>query len=55
MSSVTEIYVCKLRQELKKGKLFTSGDIHTREDAERDAKERCGLDDTIAKIAYYAI
>jgi hypothetical protein len=55
MSSVTEIYVCKLRQELKKGKLFTSGDIHTREDAERDAKERCGRDDTIAKIAYYAI
>ncbi|MBT3172183.1 MAG: hypothetical protein HOJ07_05950 [Rhodospirillaceae bacterium] len=55
MSSVTEIYVCKLRQELKKGKLFTSGDIHTRQDAEQDARERCGHDDTIAKIGYYAM
>ena len=51
MSSVTEIYVCKLRQELKKGKLFTSGDIHNRQDAEQDARERCSHDDTIAKIA----
>lgn len=55
MSSVTEIYVCKLRQELKKGKLFTSGDIHTRQDAEQDARERCSHDDTIAKIGYYAM
>jgi hypothetical protein len=53
MSSVTEIYVCKLRQELKKGKLFTSGDIHTRAEAETDARERCGFDDSIAKIGYY--
>jgi hypothetical protein len=55
MSSVTEIYVCKLQQELKKGKLFTSGDIHDRRDAEMDAKERCSEDDTIAKIGYYAL
>ena len=55
MSSVTEIYVCKLRQELKKGKLFTSGDIHNRQDAEQDARERCSHDDTIAKIGYYVM
>ena len=55
MSSVTEIYVCKPGQELKKGKLFTSSDIHDRQAAEMDARERCGFDDTIAKIAYYAI
>jgi hypothetical protein len=55
MSSVTEIYVCKLQQDLKKGKLFTSGDIHDRADAELDARERCASDDTIAKIGYYAV
>ena len=55
MSSVTEIYVCKLGQELKKGKLFTSKDIHTRQEAEVDARERCGFNDSIAKVAYYAI
>ena len=55
MSSVTEIYVCKPEQELKKGKLFTSQDIHTRQEAELDARERCRIDDRIAKIAYYAL
>ena len=55
MSSVTEIYVCKPEQELKKGKLFTSQDIHTRQEAELDAREHCRIDDRIAKIAYYAL
>ena len=55
MSSVTEIYVCKLRQEMKSGKLFTSNDIHSRHDAEMDARERCGFDDSIAKIGYYGV
>lgn len=55
MPSVTEIYVCKPGQKLKKGKLFTSNDIHDRQAAELGARERCRFDDSIAKIAYYAI
>jgi len=55
MSCITEIYVCKLKQELKNVKLFTSVDIHDRRDAEEDARERCSHDDTTAKIGYYAI
>ena len=55
MSSVTEIYVCKHRQDMKSGKLFISNDIHSRHDAEMDARERCGFDDSIAKIGYYEV
>ncbi len=55
MPSVTEIYVCKPGQDLKKGELFTSGSINDRADAENDARDRCRDDDSIAKIGYYAM
>jgi len=53
--SVIEIYSCKPGQKLKEGRLDYSHDIATREDAEADAKRRCQLDPSLAKIAYYAV
>lgn len=55
MSGVTEIYVCKAGQDLKQGKLETSTRISSREDAECDAEQRCKLDPSIDRIAYYAV
>jgi hypothetical protein len=55
MASVTEIYVCKPGQDLKKGELFTSSSIHDRQAAENDARDRCREDDRIAKIGYYSV
>lgn len=50
----TEIYSCREGQELKQGKLDYS-DIDDRETAEADAKQRCRLDPTIKKVAYYKV
>ena len=50
-----EIYSCKPGQKLKEGRLDYNHDIATREEAEADAKRRCQLDPSLAKIAYYAV
>ncbi len=55
MSGVTEIYICQPGQPLKEGELVMSSDVQTREQAQRDAKSRCHLDRSIARIVYYAI
>ena len=55
MPGVTEIYICKPGQDLKQGKLETSSRISGKEDAECDAEQRCKLDPTIDRIAYYAV
>lgn len=55
MSGVTEIYVCKAGQELKQGALETSTRISTKDEAECDAEQRCKLDPSIERIAYYAV
>lgn len=55
MSESTEIYICKPGQGLKEGKLEYSSRIRTREEAECDAAQRCRLDPSIDRIAYYAV
>lgn len=50
-----EIYLCKEGQALRDGKLEISHDINTKQDAQADARERCGYDKTIFKIAYYKV
>lgn len=50
----TEVYICKAGQSLKQGKVEYA-DIDNRQEAEADAKRRCGADPSIAKIAYYTI
>ncbi len=55
MPDVTEIYICKHGQRLEDGKLEISREIHSRTDAEEDAREICGKDQTVYRIAYYAI
>lgn len=55
MPGVTEIYICQPGQALKEGELVMSNDVSTREEAQADAKSRCYLDRSIARIVYYAI
>ncbi len=55
MSGITEIYICKDGQGLTDGKLEVSTMVDTKADAEADAKQRCKIDPSVAKIAYYAM
>ncbi len=52
---VTEVYSCRPGQKLKEGRLDYSHDIHSREQAEADAKRRVQLDPGLAKLAYYKV
>ncbi len=55
MAGVTEIYICKLGQKLKDGKLEISHSITTRDQADDDARQRCKMDKKIHKVAYYSV
>jgi hypothetical protein len=55
MSDSTEIYICQPGQGLKEGKLEYSNRVHNREEAECDAEQRCRLDPSIDRIAYYSV
>lgn len=48
-----EIYICKQGQSLNEGRMEMSHDIHGREDAQADAKQKTKFDKTIDRIAYY--
>ena len=54
MSSV-EIYLVKPGQAVTDGTLVSSSDIHSRADAQADAKDRLKMDPSLAKIVYYKI
>lgn len=55
MSDVIEIYSARGDQSIRDGALDYSHAIHTKAEAEADAKTRCNRDRTIRKVAYYVV
>lgn len=55
MAGTTEIYLCTEGQSVKEGKLVYSSSVETKAEAESDALRRCGIDPSLAKIAYYTV
>lgn len=55
MSDVIEIYSARGDQSIRDGALDYSQAIHTKTEAEADAKARCKRDRTIRKVAYYVV
>lgn len=55
MSDVVEIYSARGDESIRDGALDYSHTIHTKGEAETDARDRCKRDRTIRKVAYYVV
>jgi len=55
MTDAVEIYICKKGQKIEEGQMVISNDIDCKAAAEEDAKQRCKIVPSTAKIVYYDV